>query len=233
LYSDLEQSIPTIGEMLNSDAIDTEAEGYINVAHDMCKGSKKPMKWVSSLPLCLTMQKSAANWLTKEECLIQSSLLSKNEYALVQKRGCTIYEYLKSMYDTIFFSVFGEDVRHWSLLVWYIGKGKGFWHYDSLKCGKEDTNIGTASDVVVFLRWAGVLPDSLYDIRMPTWMPSQPGAWECGHYVVITVFVVCMQYIQSGKDPTDILQREHTFRYNQEMIKSLWTQYSDGIEAMS
>lgn len=225
LYTGIGNDMPKYGGKLDSDVIDQEAEGYIRAAHEMSNNRKKPMKWVSSLPLCLAMRKSYNEPISKIDCLIQSSLISRKEAVYISEKRMTIYDFLKGKYDTILFSVFGKEVGHWSLMIWYIGSERGFWHYDSLKCEKRDANIDAASDIVIFLRWANVLPDISYDIKMPTWMPTQNGDWECGHYLVITVFVICMQYVQSGSCSTDIIQRQHVVRYNEKMIKSLWEQY--------
>ncbi len=228
LTENVNVNIPSQGGKLNSDAIDHEAEGYIRVINTMASDAKRPMKWISSLPITLVMKKSLQGRIGGIDALIQSSLISKWEADWILKRQISVYAYLKANYDAILFSVYGENEAHWSLLVWYIGRKKGFWHYDSLKSRKVfvDTNVRTACDIIHFLGWNGVIPETSYGLRMPKWVPSQPGGWECGHYVLITVFAMCVQYARDSDGATNVLDESHAQRYSTETIMSLWNQYA-------
>jgi len=233
IFEDLLNMPIMYGGKLNSDAIDMEADGYIRVATGMSEGRKKPMKWISSLSMCLAIRKLRAGLLkSEEEFLIQCSMLTRKEAMWIRtQRGMNVYDFLKDKYDTIFFSVFG--VEHWSLLVWYIGSEKGFWHYDSLKnvFTGEDINMQPATEIVAHLGWANVLPVVRCDIHMPKWMPSQPGGWECGHYVLMTVIFICTEYLKTSSMPTETLTKEYTTSYTPDNIKSLWKQYAVLVQA--
>lgn len=223
--------------MLNSDSIDAEARGYIRITEEMIrkmfekgelKQPKKCMKWVSSLPLTNAMTRMSHD-ITPEKWryLVKSSLISREEKRYIQTCDKDVLTYLREKYDVIMFSVYGSELKHWSLLVWYIGSENGFWHYDSLKHkGGIDWNLSTAESIVKFLHWTEVLPDKEYDIKMPRWMPTQPGGWECGHYCIITVFNLCLQYVETGSQPTSILEKDRAGLYNEKTIRSLWKQSS-------
>lgn len=216
------------GGKLNSDAIDHEADGYTRVASSMTDGKKKPIKWISSLSMCLAIRKLKDGLLrTEEEFLIQSGMITRMEAKWLRKqRGLRMYDFLKSNYDVILFSVFGKE--HWSLLVWYIGSEKGFWHYDSLKdlYTGEDVNMKPATAIVAHLGWTNALPGDQCDVHMPKWMPSQPGGWECGHYVLMTVIFICTEYLKIVTMPTEILSKKYTQGYTPDNIKSMWKQYA-------
>ena len=210
---------------LSSDQLDKEGNGYISVTGEMKKEigfKKKEMKWISSLPMGLAITKQNKPTFSKEDCIVNSSLISKEELKYLKEKGLTIREYLFSVYDIILFPVFLPN--HWSLFVWYIGSGSGLWHYDTLKTVEgEDLNFSGALEILNFLKWGGLLEEQDYRIHIPTWIPTQLGSWECGHYLLITVVNICICYMKTKNSATPpIDSRCSVDSYNTCSIIKLW-----------